>query len=238
VAKMSRASTSKPAGRRAVNRGRPVPGMTRQPADALGPRANRTIARIMDATREVFLTRGYAGTTIDEIAKLAGVSRASFYTYFPSKRDVLLAVGAHSASEALGASKRLRDIEPSVDALTGWVADYFDLLDVHGAFAFAWTQAAQDDEEIRTAGMRTHLEVCRRLGEALGVHGRVDIDEPTVLGLLASSMLERGWDYCRLYSDAIDRAAMQRQIARTLWGAVRPVPASVRGNGRSALRSG
>ena len=35
-------------------------------------------------------------TTIDEITRVASVSRASFYTYFPSKRDVLLALGKDS----------------------------------------------------------------------------------------------------------------------------------------------
>ena len=68
-----------------------TPPSIRQPANPLGPRAQRTINRIIEATRDVFLTRGYSGTTIDEIARLADVSRASFYTYFPSKRDVLIA---------------------------------------------------------------------------------------------------------------------------------------------------
>lgn len=49
----------------------------RQPAVALGTRARRTIGNILDATREVFLTHGYAGTSIDDITTLAGVSRAS-----------------------------------------------------------------------------------------------------------------------------------------------------------------
>ena len=69
----------------------------------LGPRAQRTVARIIQATREVFLTRGYAGTTVDEIANIADVSRASFYTYFPTKREVLLAVGDLAATESLAA---------------------------------------------------------------------------------------------------------------------------------------
>ena len=44
----------------------------RQPGSVLGPRAARTITAILDATRQIFLTRGYAGT-IDEIAKAAGM---------------------------------------------------------------------------------------------------------------------------------------------------------------------
>ena len=120
-----------------------TPAALRQPADALGPRAQRTIARIIDATRDVFLSHGYSGTTIDEIARVAEVSRASFYTYFSSKREVLLAVGAHTASESVRLIERLGDEGTTRARLTDWVVDYFDFLDVHGSFSFAWTQAAQ-----------------------------------------------------------------------------------------------
>jgi TetR/AcrR family transcriptional regulator len=200
----------------------------RESAGTLGPRANRTIARIQEATRQVFLLRGYTGTTIDEITGLAGVSRASFYTYFPSKREVLLSVGALSAR--LGESKvaELRKVDPSLASLQEWVVDYFEFMDTHGSFAFAWTQAAQEDDSIRRAGMRTHLLMCRHFGEELaGVVGE-KVDDPTALGLTAFSVLERSWDYSSLYRDEVDRAVVIAQSARALWGMVRPVPSSVR----------
>src|SRR4030081_1073131 len=98
--------------RRARSRGSALLSVSptlRQPANELGPRAHLTIARILDATKKIFLIRGYTGTTIDEITRVANVSRASFYTYFPSKRDVLLAVGADSASAAGALIKGLVD---------------------------------------------------------------------------------------------------------------------------------
>jgi AcrR family transcriptional regulator len=190
----------------------------RRPAKELGPRANQTIARILDATKQIFLTRGYAGTTIDEITRVANVSRASFYTYFPSKRDVLLALGADSAGAARAVIERLvPGARGSKDKLVlGFVQEYFALLDAQGSFAFAWTQAAQEDEEIRRAGMKGHLELCRQMGESLGaVLGRPFAD-PTVHGLATFSMLERAWAYGRLYAGTIDQDALQRDIAGTL----------------------
>ena len=103
-----------------------TPATLRQPADALGPRAQRTIVRIIEATREVFLTRGYSGTTIDEIARVADVSRASFYTYFPSKREVLLAVGAERRERSAQALiDRFPEHARSRSGLRGWVLEYF-----------------------------------------------------------------------------------------------------------------
>ncbi len=193
----------------------------RQPADALGPRAQRTIASIIKATREVFLTRGYSGTTIDEIARLADVSRASFYTYFPSKREVLLAVGAHAASEAERMIEKLPDHLGSRAALRAWVSEYFDLLDIHGSFAFAWTQAAHEDEEIRVAGMRRHLKDCKMLATQLVASTGKQIADPTPLGVVAFSILERSWNYGQLYAGAVDRRGLIIQAANGLWGLAR-----------------
>jgi TetR/AcrR family transcriptional regulator len=198
-----------------------VPAVLRQPAGALGPRAHRTINRILDATREVFLARGYSGTTIDEIARLADVSRASFYTYFPSKREVLLAVGARTATETETLIVRLEQEGRTRAGLASWVGAYFELLDVHGSFTMAWAQAAHEDEEIRQAGMRRHLGLCRLLGHGLAATAGRVADEPALLGLVVSSTLERSWSYDRLYAGTIDREAVVEQVAQTLWGAAR-----------------
>jgi TetR/AcrR family transcriptional regulator len=190
----------------------------RRPAKELGPRANLTIARILDATKKIFLTRGYAGTTIDEITRVANVSRASFYTYFPSKRDVLLALGKDSleAAEAIiDGLGRIPD-RTGEEALSTFVDEYFTMLEDHGSFAFAWTQAAHEDEELRLAGMKGHLEQCRHLGMALGSVRGQPYDDPTEHGLVAVSMLERAWAYCQLYVETVDPAVVKRDIGDVL----------------------
>ena len=44
---------------------------------------------LADAACELFLERGYGSTSIADIARRAGVSRASFFNYFSSKSDLL-----------------------------------------------------------------------------------------------------------------------------------------------------
>lgn len=56
----------------------------------------KTRARILDAARQLFTERGVAGTTIEDLAELADVARATFFNYFPSKTavvDTILAEG-------------------------------------------------------------------------------------------------------------------------------------------------
>ncbi len=52
------------------------------------PRASSR-AMLAEAAAELFIEQTYAGTTIDQIAQRAGVSRNTFFNYFPAKSDVL-----------------------------------------------------------------------------------------------------------------------------------------------------
>jgi AcrR family transcriptional regulator len=57
----------------------------------------QTLQRIAEVGIELFLAKGYDATTLDEIAAAAGISRRTFFYYFRSKDDILL---AHLASYA------------------------------------------------------------------------------------------------------------------------------------------
>jgi AcrR family transcriptional regulator len=48
-----------------------------------------TRTRIIEAAIEVFAEKGYARTTVDDIAERAGSTRATFYLHFKAKSDVL-----------------------------------------------------------------------------------------------------------------------------------------------------
>lgn len=47
--------------------------------------------RLVKAALELFSERGYDETTVAEIAERAGLTRSTFFRYFPDKRDVLSA---------------------------------------------------------------------------------------------------------------------------------------------------
>ena len=53
-----------------------------------------------EAATELFLEHGYQHTTVDDIAARAGVSRATFFNYFPTKSAVLW-VGVDRALDEL-----------------------------------------------------------------------------------------------------------------------------------------
>jgi AcrR family transcriptional regulator len=63
-----------------------------RPSEGRRERKRReTKARIADAALTLFLKRGFAATTVDEVATAADVSKRSFFDYFPAKEDVVFA---------------------------------------------------------------------------------------------------------------------------------------------------
>jgi AcrR family transcriptional regulator len=60
-----------------------------------------TSERIIEKGLKLFVKNGYEATTIDAIAEAAGISRRTFFYYFKSKEDVLLAARDSGFREAL-----------------------------------------------------------------------------------------------------------------------------------------
>ena len=46
----------------------------------------RKFDQVLDGARDVFLRDGFEGASVDDIARRAGVSKATLYSYFPDKR--------------------------------------------------------------------------------------------------------------------------------------------------------
>jgi AcrR family transcriptional regulator len=177
----------------------PLQGRTRSPAPSLGTRALRTRTLLIDTARELFLHRGYGGARIDDIVDAAGVSRASFYTYFPSKKDLLLAIGADSYADSRTVADQLAQVPEAWTRpdILQWVSSYVDFMDKHGAFVIVWTQAAWDDDELRVVGLRVQMATARRLGQALQTlqRTRAGSGDPALEGLAVTSLLQRLWQF-------------------------------------------
>jgi AcrR family transcriptional regulator len=87
--------------------------------------------RILAAAQEVFAQRGYHGSSLDDIARASGTSKALIYEHFDSKRtlhDALITAHAEelarrfAANAATGATGEER-LRSGVDAFFGWVEE-------------------------------------------------------------------------------------------------------------------
>jgi AcrR family transcriptional regulator len=67
----------------------------------LGRKAARTRAALLDAARTVFTEKGYASTSVGDIATEAGVSLGAFYQYFRDRADILGTLVGEAAQRML-----------------------------------------------------------------------------------------------------------------------------------------
>jgi AcrR family transcriptional regulator len=78
------------------------------------PRASSR-ASISDAACELFLERGFEATSVSDIAQRAGVSRSSFFNYFPSK-DAIIWSALDERIDALAVDLRSGDLGSALTA--------------------------------------------------------------------------------------------------------------------------
>jgi AcrR family transcriptional regulator len=75
---------------------------------------------IRDAAMGLFAERGFARTTMDQIGEAADVSRATVFTYFATKEDIVQGDGA-SAIDALAATLRENEGEGTMATVRDWL---------------------------------------------------------------------------------------------------------------------
>jgi AcrR family transcriptional regulator len=115
---------------------RTAPQSSPQPQEPAAPSRReggkaRVRAGLLSAARRLFARQGVAGTTMDDIARVAEVSRATAFNYFPSK-NLLLAALVHEME-----SRFLHLIEAQFDA-PGTAAQRIAAL-------FSWTAAKVEE---------------------------------------------------------------------------------------------
>lgn len=72
------------------------------------PRKGRKYDDVLAGAREVFLAQGFEGASVDDIARAAGVSKATLYSYFSDKRLMFLEVAkAECCRQVVGAESKI-----------------------------------------------------------------------------------------------------------------------------------
>lgn len=83
-----------------------------------------TRVAIRDAAMRLYADQGFAGTTVDEIAQAADVSRATVFSYFPTKEDIVwgdAAAAIDSLAELLPGEGTIATVRSWLGGLAGWI---------------------------------------------------------------------------------------------------------------------
>lgn len=89
----------------------------------------RKFEQVLEGARSIFMRDGFEGASVDEIARAAGVSKATLYSYFPDKRLLFSEVARlecnRQAEEALGVIGKDAPIEDVLHEAASRIVRFF-----------------------------------------------------------------------------------------------------------------
>jgi AcrR family transcriptional regulator len=204
-------------------------------------RGERTRSAILEASRRLFLERGYAGTPINAITAACGISRAGFYTYFKDKREIFNVIGETVYLDVLAVLAEWDSLPDRCSAadIRGWVEHYFAVMDRHGAFVMSSAHSAPEDEGFRRSRDRMLARTAWTLGRAI-TSRRAHSESPEVVGVVAQALLDRAWYSVQTQSVPVDTDEVIAVVTEMLFELavprLPPVPTpAVRSAGRIPL---
>lgn len=121
------------------------------PASLRQEHRDATRRRIVAAASKVFVKKGYARATIEEIIAVAGVSRATLYQHFDSKFELIAVATAKLRAEALEGARQLADVLVEGDRadLRQWVEWVLRWYDRNRAIGLAGEEAELTEDKPR-----------------------------------------------------------------------------------------
>ena len=94
------------------------------------PRADaaRNRERILEVAKQAF-TRSGADTSLDDIAKEAGVGPGTLYRHFPTREELLKAVYRTEVEKLAAAARTFDETMPPIEALRAWLLLFVDAVE-------------------------------------------------------------------------------------------------------------
>lgn len=200
-------------------------------ATARVPQEERTRAmrqRLMEATVDLLVEKGFSGTTTTLVSERAGVSRGAQLHHFPTKNDLVVAAVAHlteiRGSDLEAAVAGLPEGRGRIEAVVQMLGDHF-ASPVFTAALELWVAARTDatlHEAVAPLEQRVGRETHRLTVELLGA----DEAKPGVRELVQATLdLVRGLGLANtLGDDARRRRKILKEWSRSLESALKESP--------------
>ncbi|MEU1509212.1 TetR family transcriptional regulator [Kitasatospora sp. NPDC005748] len=175
-----------------------------RPAEGAGPglrerKKQRTRDALIEAAHRLFLSQGFAGTTVDEIAAAVDVSQRTFFRYFANKDEVALAVMADAEDYFIDRLRARPADENPLQALRAAIVEsWHDLGSRHRTgpgsvtSALELMQMIEDTPTLLAAHLRRVTEQERVVVQVLAAREGLDPAEdlrPTVMAAVFGSVL-------------------------------------------------
>ncbi|HYZ80594.1 MAG TPA: TetR/AcrR family transcriptional regulator [Solirubrobacteraceae bacterium] len=177
---------------------------------------------VLDAARASFGTKGYAQTSVDEIAAAARVTKGAVYHHFAGKEALFRAVWAEVEAEALARTAKAAIPEaPPLDQIVAQVDAYLEVaLDeevrritlVDGPAVLGLEPDGPAEQQAAHVGLRAFIAAAIADGEI------VDLDPDVLAHLVGGLALLGGLTIARSGEPDVTRATLGRAVSAMLHG--------------------
>jgi AcrR family transcriptional regulator len=189
---------------------------------AIGARGANTRGRITEVSLELFGRLGYFDTSVDAIAKAAGVSRATLYQYFKGKDEIFLELLNECGSALFRVARRIGPLGPDetgLDNLNWWLGEWSWVFEKYSTMFVQWTAIASSDTKVSPEITRFVRSYNHRVAERLAASGLRGMD-PEVAAMTMTALVHRinlyvhtDRAYGRRAKDAVDTLSVFLQLA-------------------------
>ncbi|MGA4985651.1 TetR/AcrR family transcriptional regulator [Streptomyces cellulosae] len=163
---------------------------------------------LLESGLELFKTKGYAATTVDDIATAAGTTRVTFYAYFPSRSDLMRALIDEQLNETLQRVRSpehgstARDLVETVtegtqEAITAWLRRTAELWPAVRPIIRIGRDASVVDPDLPDLVERWLEEAIADIEDGLTAAGRLEPHQRHFRSVLAMAELDyvaQHWD--------------------------------------------
>jgi AcrR family transcriptional regulator len=178
--------------------------------------------RLVDAAFELFGDRGYDATNAEQIAKVAGTSRATFYLYFKSKAEVALELQARTEAEVIDSYAALDELVGSTRAdVRRWIELVLEVWERDRLRLAAMEQALAVEQRVADRWFEIINHAIDRMPRALAVRGeRPEVARLRLLTLIFQ--LDRSMYFHVVRSEPLDRDVLVDVLVDQWWAVLHP----------------
>jgi AcrR family transcriptional regulator len=192
----------------------------------LTDRGQRTRAALIEAARRVFSESGFVDGSVLAIAQAAGVSNATFYTYFRSKEEIFLDVAAELVQDLEFATDDMIDPRSLSVSITKANAYVIDTYAAHGKMLRVVAEAADHNVAIREAWRdirRSTVAAAARNYANLQAGGHLDSSlSPNLLATVLGGATEHAAYVATFLDPEVDRGELERALHHVWLNALTP----------------
>jgi len=179
---------------------------------------NRALTALLASGRDVFITRGYHNTRVDDLVAAAGISHGAFYRYFRNKEELARTLTARALRSIGTTLLQIPDVVVGAESavkgtLRRWLRRYHAAQASDAAMMRVWVDAALQDPALRAESAPPLDWGRRRMSRYLRTRGfgEADMEAVVMVALLGVfGVRQRGAAEVEAAAHIIERGLLGR----------------------------